>query len=98
MLHWIHAPRKKSSTAKRRYRPGMVLIWCALLMTTLLAMVGMIIDAGLCMASQRQAQNAADAAALAAIMDKLYGKSDAQATATAVTFVKQYNQDHAPEV
>jgi hypothetical protein len=76
----------------------MVLIWCALMLTTLLGMVGLIIDAGMCMASQRQAQNAADAAAIAAMMDKLYGKSDAQATATAVTFVKQYNKDHAPEV
>jgi hypothetical protein len=76
----------------------MVLIWCALMMITLLGMVGLIIDAGMCMASQRQAQNAADAAALAAAMDKLLGKTNAQATATAVTFVKQYNQDHAPEV
>jgi Flp pilus assembly protein TadG len=36
------------------------------MMITLLAMVGLIIDAGICMASQRQAQNAADAAALEA--------------------------------
>src|SRR3954467_13452431 len=98
MLHWISTRRTTSSTAKRHYRPGMVLIWCALMLTTLLGMVGLIIDAGLCMASQRQAQNAADAAALAAAMDKLLGKTNAQATATAVTFVKQYNKDHAPEV
>src|SRR5215212_8356738 len=98
MLHWINIRRSTSSTAKRRYRPGMVLIWCALMMTTLLGMVGLIIDAGMCMASHRQAQNAADAAALAAAMDKLLGKSNAQATATAVTFVKLYNKDHSPEV
>src|SRR5262245_2320138 len=98
MLHKICARQTTSSSAKRRYRRGMVLIWCALMLTTLLGMVGLIIDAGMCMASHRQAQNAADAAALAAAMDKLYGKSDAQATATATTFVKQYNQDHAPEV
>src|SRR6478672_9004947 len=98
MLHPDATPRQKRPTSPRNCRQGMVLIWCALMMTTLLGMVGLIIDAGMCMASQRQAQNAADAAALAAMMDKLMGKSDAQATATAVTFVKQYNKDHTPEV
>jgi hypothetical protein len=76
----------------------MALIWCALMMIVLLGMVGLVIDAGMCMASQRQAQNAADAGALAAAMDKIMGKTDAQARATATTFVKNYNQDHAPEV
>jgi hypothetical protein len=76
----------------------MVLIWCALILIVLLGMVGLVIDAGLCMASQRQAQNAADAGALAAAMDILMGKNTTQATATAVTFVKSYNQDHSPEV
>ena len=60
-------------------------------------MVGLVIDAGMCMTAQRQAQNAADAGALAAMMDVLNGKSTGAATSTAVNFVTQYNQDYAPE-
>src|SRR5437870_5134098 len=99
-LHLKLKCRRRTPSTKRRIRrqSGMVLIWCALVMASLLGMIGLVIDAGMCMASQRQAQNAADAGALAAAMDKLLGKSNAQATASAVTFVKQYNKDHAPEV
>jgi Flp pilus assembly protein TadG len=95
----LSTSRRTTIPARQRSgRPGMVLIWCALMLTALLGMVGLVLDAGMCMASQRQAQNAADAGALAAAMDKLLGKTNAQATATAATFVKTYNQDHPPEV
>jgi hypothetical protein len=42
-------------------------------------------------ATYRQAQNAADAAALAAAMDRMQGKTLADATTTATTFVQTYN-------
>jgi hypothetical protein len=60
-------------------------------------MVGLVIDAGMCMTAHRQAQNAADAGALAAMMDVLNGKSTGAATTTAISFVTQYNQDYAPQ-
>ena len=74
-----------------RRRSGMTLVWFAMLLTTLLGMVGLVIDAGMLMASHRQVQNAADAAALAAAMDKMYGMADTTATATAITYVKTHN-------
>src|SRR5262249_39985373 len=49
------------------------------------------IDGGLLLAAHRQAQNAADAAALAAARDKLAGRSDSTALATANTYIQQYN-------
>ena len=71
----------------------MILIWFALMLVILLGMVGLVMDAGLLMAAQRQAQNAADAAALAAAQDLVLGKNTTQATATATTFVRTYNPD-----
>jgi Flp pilus assembly protein TadG len=47
------------------YRPGKILIICAVLFPVLLGMVGLVIDGGRLMAAQRQAQNAADAGARA---------------------------------
>ncbi len=79
----------------RRRRSGMTLVWFAMLLTTLLGMVGLVIDAGMLMASHRQVQNAADAAALAAAMDIMNGApatGDApSATATAIAFVTEHN-------
>ena len=60
-----------------RRRPGQTLVLFALLFPVLLGMVGLVIDGGLIMAAQRQVQNAADAAALAASMDRVRGKTDA---------------------
>jgi len=64
-------------------------VWLALLLVLLLGMVGLVIDAGLLMATHRQAQNAADAAALAAADDLMYGRATARDTAK--TFVKTHN-------
>jgi Flp pilus assembly protein TadG len=74
-----------------RRRRGVVLVWFALLVTVLLGMLGLVIDAGMLLAAHRQAHNMADAAALAAATDKMRGQSDATATATAVQYVRNYN-------
>ena len=62
-----------------------------LLMPVLLGMVGLTVDGGLILVLKRQTQNAADAAALAAAVDLLKGKSTAVATTTAQTYVQTYN-------
>ncbi len=72
-------------------RSGAILVWFALMLTMLLGMVGLVVDSGLLMAGHRHTQNAADAAALAAALDLMLGKSPAVATATAITFCKQHN-------
>ena len=54
-------------------RSGKTLVMFAILLPVLLGMTGLVIDGGLLMAAHRQVQNAADAAALAAAMDKYRG-------------------------
>jgi hypothetical protein len=63
----------------------------ALLLPVLLGMTGLVVDGGLMMAAYRQTQNAADAAALAAALDKLRGLPNAYALATANTYIQQNN-------
>jgi Flp pilus assembly protein TadG len=58
-----------------------------LLLPVLVAMVGLTVDGGLMLAAYREAQNAADAAAVAAAYDLSLGKSVATAKATGATFV-----------
>jgi Flp pilus assembly protein TadG len=73
---------------RRRFRrTGSVLIWCALLLPVLVGMVGLVIDGGLMLAAYREAQNAADAAAIAAAYDMMLGKTSATASTTAQTYV-----------
>src|SRR5436309_5488756 len=72
-------------------RAGKVLVLFVLLLPILVGWVGLVIDTGLLLAGHRQAQNVADAAALAAALDKFRGASDASATATANKFVQDYN-------
>src|SRR4051794_19252694 len=83
------APR--ASTGHRR--SGQTLILFALLLPLVLGMTGLVIDGGMLIATQRQVQNAADAAAMAGVMDRLRGQTSIVASATATTFVKdpQYN-------
>ncbi|MBI1914732.1 MAG: hypothetical protein HYS12_08350 [Planctomycetes bacterium] len=76
-----------SSRSCGQKRPGKTLVLFVLLAPILLGMTGLVLDAGLMMAAQRQAQNAADAAALAAAFDKFRGNSDSTALATANTFL-----------
>jgi Flp pilus assembly protein TadG len=82
--------------ARRRRRSGSVLIWSSLLLANLVAMTGLVIDGGLMLAAYREGQNAADAAALAAAMDLMLGKSKVQATATATTFVTDAAHNNLP--
>ena len=70
-------------TPRTRYRPGKILVMFALLLPALLGMVGLVIDCGLMMATHRHVQNSADSAAMAAAMDKIRGRSNATAIATA---------------
>jgi hypothetical protein len=72
-----------------RSRPGKTLVMFALLLPVLLGMVGLVIDCGLMIAAQRSAQNAADAAALAAAMVSLSGQGDPESVAKAL--IGQYN-------
>lgn len=68
-------------------RSGAILVWFALILITLLGMVGLVIDTGLLMSGRRQAQNAADAAALAAAYELMFGNSSGAATDAANTYV-----------
>jgi hypothetical protein len=72
-------------------RSGKFLALFILLLPALLGIAGLAIDGGLLTAGQRQAQNAADAAALAAAMDLLRGQSTNTAKSTATTFAQTYN-------
>jgi hypothetical protein len=78
-------------------RSGQTLILFALLFPVLLGMVGLIIDGGLMMAAFRQTQNVADAAALAASMDRIRGETKFAATATATTFVRDPQFNNMPD-
>ena len=71
-------------------RRGALLVKVALLMPVMIGMLGLVLDVGLLMTTHRQARNAADAAALAAAMDMVRGRS-ASAMATAQTFIRERN-------
>jgi hypothetical protein len=96
----MSTPLSKSHRAASRRRirrrdvvkqGGAVFVLFAVLLVPLLAMVGLVVDTGLLMAAQRQSQNAADAAAMAAAFDRWKGESVATATATATAYVTDYN-------
>lgn len=71
-------------------RAGKSLATFVLAVPTLLGMVGLVLDSGLLLVSQRTAQNAADAGATAAAMELMRG-SASTASSTATTFVQTYN-------
>jgi Flp pilus assembly protein TadG len=71
-------------------RSGKTLVMFALLLPLLLGMVGLALDSGLLLATYRQTQNAADAAATAAALD-VYNNSSSTAVATGKTYVTSYN-------
>jgi Flp pilus assembly protein TadG len=73
-------------------RSGKTLVLFALLLPLLLGMVGLALDSGLLLATHRQTQNAADAAATAAAMDLINGNSTTVAKATGHTYVETYNK------
>ena len=73
------------------HRAGTILIITAIVAVVLFGLLGLVIDAGQLMAAHRMTRNATDAAATAAAMDLLVGRSHATAAATATAFVKEYN-------
>ena len=77
----------KSSRPPRQRRRGVILVLFVFLAPVLLGLIGLIIDGGILLAAHRQAQNAADAAALAAALDKMRGATDITARDTANTFL-----------
>jgi Flp pilus assembly protein TadG len=72
-------------------RRSAILPQVILLLTALLGMTGLVVDGGLMMQARRQAQNAADAAAMAAAFELKRGNTVANAQSTATTFVQTYN-------
>ena len=89
----------KLRSARHLYRvrrKGAVIVWTSVVLMSLIAMVGLVVDCGLMMSSFRHAQNAADAAAMAAAMDLLYGKSNAVAVATGTTYAKDAGHNNLP--
>lgn len=74
-----------------RPRSGFTLVLFALVITVLFGMLGLVIDSGLLMAWHRQTYSTADAAALAYAMDRLVGRSDTTARATALDYVQGNN-------
>jgi Flp pilus assembly protein TadG len=88
--------RKATNKETARKRRGAILIWTALILLGLLGMVGLVIDSGFMMVSFRHSHNAADAAAMAAAMDMLYGKTNAEAITTGETFAKGAGYNNLP--
>jgi Flp pilus assembly protein TadG len=74
-----------------RRRRGAVLVLSTLLLALLLGTLGIVLDVGLLMATYRQTQNAADAAALAGAYEIMRGNSTSGAEAVAAPYVQNYN-------
>jgi hypothetical protein len=72
-------------------RCGKVLVLLVILLPSLLAVVGLVLDGGLMMDEHRGLQGATDAAATAAATDLRLGRIAAMATATATDFVQSAN-------
>jgi len=68
------------------------MVFCALLMTTLLGLAGLVLDGGMMLSWRRRAQSAADAAALAAIIDVFQGRLREDAVLTAIDYVHVRHQ------
>src|SRR5215467_5821525 len=65
MQEALHFPYKRQKPLKqRRAERGQALVIVALLMTVLIALMGLVIDSGYAYSERRQIQNAADSAAL----------------------------------
>lgn len=91
LARWADCPIAFSPPAAPIRRRGVIVVTFAVILVVMLGLLGLVIDGGFLLSSHRQAQSAADAAALAYAMDKLSGQTDATATATANTFVHDYN-------
>lgn len=87
-----HAKRKRMAQRRR----GSYVVWAALMMVVLVGMMGLVVDAGMLMATHRHAHNAVDAAALAATFSKLRQETDADATQAATDFVIEATHNNIP--
>ena len=77
----------RGGSEKRRGERGQALILFVLALAVLLGFVALTIDVGLAFQERRNAQNGADAAALAAAEDLRDGKGTAVAVATAQSYL-----------
>ena len=77
--------------SRRRARRGKVLILLAICLPAICGMIGLVIDGGLLFSNGRQLQHAADSAATAAAMEKLWDKTNAQALAVAEQFIHEHH-------
>lgn len=82
---------RRHLTSRPPRRAGAILVWFALLLPVLLGIAGLVIDAGLLMASHRHLQNSVDAAAMAAAKDLANELSVAEARVTARTYVLMHH-------
>lgn len=89
---WHTVDRKHPHPRRnRRSSEGVIAIKFAFLLPVLIGMLGLVVDTGILMATHRQTQSAADAAALAYASDRIRGISSAGASASATTFVGTHN-------
>jgi Flp pilus assembly protein TadG len=84
-------------TPRQRAR-GKVLVLLVITLPALCGLIGLMIDGGLLFAESRRLQDLADSAATAAAMEKMQGRSNADALAVATKFIAQYGQSSAAAV
>lgn len=84
-------PTSQTTPGDERRRSGMIVVMFSLLLIALIGMLGLVVDTGYLIATHRQAQNAADAAALAAAVERINGFSEAKAETVAAKFVTDHN-------
>ena len=84
-------PWRWSRLARSQARHGKVLVLFVVSLSSILAVVGLVLDTGLMLAGEENLRHATDAAAMAAAEDLRLGKSTAQATATATTYIQGLN-------
>ncbi len=76
---------------RRGSRRGKVLVLVAISFPAIMAIVGLVFDAGMLLTNRQNIQHAADAASSAAAMDLLLGKNVATASATASNYFQALN-------
>jgi len=76
-----------------KHKKGQALIIVALALVGLIAIIGLVVDGGNVFLDRRNAQNAADSAALASALERIRGRSDWVATALESAAENGYNND-----
>jgi hypothetical protein len=78
-------------SCRQRRREAKVLVLLVISLSSIMGMVGLVLDTGLLISGFQDLHHATDAAAMAAAMDLLLGKTPAAATATASSYVATLN-------